>query len=78
VRSRAKDVLDAELAEMHVEIRDRLVDVVAHATRSILNEGMTMAEQRELIQNTVTNGIGRMERSLPATTPDDAQPDRGT
>lgn len=64
IRSRAKEVLDAELAEMHVEIRDRLVDVVSHATRSILNEGLTTAEQRDLIQNSVTGGIARVEHSL--------------
>jgi len=66
IRAHAKEVLDAELAEMHVEIRDRLVDVVAHATRAILNEGLTMAEQRELIQNAVTNGIDRVDHSMPA------------
>ena len=77
IRSRAKEVLDAELAEMHVEVRDRLVDVVAHATRSILNEGLTMAEQRDLIQNTVTGGIDRMELSLAEHAPDGPAQDRG-
>lgn len=64
IRARANEVLDAELAEMHVQIREALVDVVAHATRSILNEGLTMAEQRDLIQNSVSGGIARVERSL--------------
>jgi F-type H+-transporting ATPase subunit b len=66
IRAHAAEVLDAELAEMHVEIRDRLVEVVAHATRSILNEGLTMAEQRDLIQGAVSAGIDRVERALPA------------
>lgn len=66
IRTRAAAVLDEELAEMHVEIRDRLVGVVAQATRSMLNEGLSPQEQRELIQGVVSGGLDRLERSMSA------------
>jgi F-type H+-transporting ATPase subunit b len=61
IRAHAQRILDDELAEMNVEVRDRLVDLVARATRSVLNEGFSSAEQRELIQKVVSSGIDRME-----------------
>jgi F-type H+-transporting ATPase subunit b len=61
VRKHAQDVMDNEFAEMHVEIRDQLVDLVAGATRSILNESLSAQEQRELIQDAVASGIDRIE-----------------
>jgi F-type H+-transporting ATPase subunit b len=67
IKQHAQDVLDNELAEMHVEIRDQLVDLVAGATRSILNEGLSAQEQRELIQDAVATGIDRIETGGPAS-----------
>lgn len=64
IRARAAAVLDEEFAEMYVEIRDRLVGVVAQATRSLLNEGLSPQEQRELIQGVVAGGLDRLERSM--------------
>jgi hypothetical protein len=55
---------------MHVEIRDRLVGVVAQSTRALLNEGVSPHEQRQLIQGIVSSEIGHLEESaekLPAT-----------
>ena len=49
---------------MHVEMRDRLVAVVAQATRSLLNEGMTPSEQRELIEGIVGSGLAELEKSM--------------
>jgi F-type H+-transporting ATPase subunit b len=67
IRERAVKVLEEERAEMHVEIRDRLVGVVAQATRSLLNEGLSPHEQRELIQKIVSSEIGRLEGSAEGT-----------
>jgi len=64
IRTRAAAVLDEEFAEMHVEIRDRLVGVVAQATRSLLNEGLSPQEQRELIQGVVAGGLDRLEHTM--------------
>jgi F-type H+-transporting ATPase subunit b len=70
IRERAARVLEEERAEMHVEIRDRLVGVVAQSTRALLNEGVSPHEQRQLIQGIMASEIGHLEESaekLPAT-----------
>ena len=70
IRERAARVLQEERAEMHVEIRDRLVGVVAQSTRALLNEGVSPQEQRQLIQGIMASEIGHLEESaekLPAT-----------
>lgn len=61
IRERAAKVLEEERAETHVEIRDRLVGVVAQATRALLNEGLSPQEQRQLIQKIVSSQIDRLE-----------------
>ena len=61
ILSRAHKVLDEERAEMAVEVRDRLVGVVAQATRALLNEGLSAHEQRQLIQSIVSSEIDRMD-----------------
>jgi len=63
IRERAASVVQEERAEMHVEVRDRLVGVVAQATRSLLNEGLSPQEQRQLIQGIVSSEIDRLEAS---------------
>jgi F0F1-type ATP synthase membrane subunit b/b' len=72
IRQRAMRVLEEEREEMHVEIRDRLVGVVAQSTRAMLNEGVSPHEQRQLIQGILSAQIGQLEESagaLPATVP---------
>jgi F-type H+-transporting ATPase subunit b len=64
IRAHAELVLEQEVAEMHVQTRDRLVAVVAQATRSLLNEGMTPSEQRGLIEGIVGAGLVQLEDSL--------------
>jgi len=69
IRQRAVRALEEERAEMHVEIRDRLVGVVAQSTRAMLNEGVSPHEQRQLIQGIMSSQIGQLEKSaerLPA------------
>jgi len=61
IRARAEKVLEEERAEMHVEVRDRIVDVVAQATRSLLNEGLPPQEQRQLIQKILSSEIDRID-----------------
>jgi F-type H+-transporting ATPase subunit b len=53
VLARVEDALEAERAEMRAEVREELVDLVAQATRHLLNERMTIAEQRRLIEQHV-------------------------
>jgi F-type H+-transporting ATPase subunit b len=72
IRERAVKALEEERAEMHVEIRDRLVGVVAQATRSMLSEGLSPHEQRQLIQGIVSSKIDDLEKSvaeMPAAVP---------
>jgi F-type H+-transporting ATPase subunit b len=67
IRERAAKVLEEERAEMHVEIRDRLVGVVAQATRALLNEGLSPHEQRQLIQGIVSTEIDKLQASAEGT-----------
>jgi F0F1-type ATP synthase membrane subunit b/b' len=70
IRERAARVLEEERDEMRVEIRDRLVGVVAQSTRAMLNEGLSPHEQRQLIQGILSTQISQLEESaerLPAT-----------
>jgi F0F1-type ATP synthase membrane subunit b/b' len=57
VLSRVDEALETERAEMHAEIREELVDLVARATRQLLNERMTIAEQRRLIEEHVMASV---------------------
>jgi F0F1-type ATP synthase membrane subunit b/b' len=61
MRAHAEETLATEFEEMHAEIRERLVDLVAGATRSILNESFAVSEQRALIQKAILSGIERIE-----------------
>lgn len=63
-QKRAQETLDTELEEMHVEVRDKLVDLVAGATRSILSETHTPSEQRALIQKAISQGLDRMDAEV--------------
>lgn len=66
LKRHAEEVLDRELAEMRVDLRDRLVELVAGATRMVLNEGMSPAEQRSAIQEAILAGVERMQPAAPA------------
>ena len=59
ITQRAETALATELAEMNLEIREELVDIVAQATRSIMNEKMTVAEQRKLIEDTIIANVAK-------------------
>ncbi len=58
---RAEEALATETEELHAEVRDRLIEVVASATRSVLNERLSAAEQRELIQDAIMAAVRRCE-----------------
>ena len=55
--------MSTEQQEMLLELREQLVDLVSSATRSIMNEKLTVAEQRTLIENTIV-GEHECERRL--------------
>ncbi|MFA5844143.1 MAG: hypothetical protein WC971_04850 [Coriobacteriia bacterium] len=63
LEARAVEVLAAEHGDMQTEVRDRLIEVVADATRSIVNDQYTLPEQRALIQRAVIAGLERFERA---------------
>ena len=52
-----------EQQEMLLELREQLVELVSSATRSIMNEKLTVSEQRTLIENTIVGEHG-VERRL--------------
>ena len=66
VEERAESALANELAEMHIEVREELVDLVAGATRSIMNEKMSVAEQRKLIEGAIACGVEKARPKEPA------------
>lgn len=53
----AEEALENERAEAQAEIRERLIDVVARSTRAIMNERLSMAEQRKLIEGAVLASV---------------------
>ena len=57
VISRAESALDTERAEMELGIREELVDLVAQATRSIMSERVSLAEQRRLIEGAIVESV---------------------
>ena len=54
---RANSALTNERAQMLADLRDELVDLVSEATRSIMNEALTVAEQRDRIETAIAEGI---------------------
>ena len=67
VTKRAENALVTEREEMQLELRDRLVEAVASATRAIMDEQMTVSEQRTLIESAIAasvepNGKGKASR----------------
>lgn len=58
ITERAKDALATEAEEMHSELREELVSIVAQAARSVLSEKMSVAEQRAAIEQAIVGSIG--------------------
>ena len=58
ITERAKGALATEAEEMRSELREELVTVVAQASRSILSEKMSVAEQRAAIEQAIVGSLG--------------------
>lgn len=61
LREQAEAILDKERSEMLGGLQEQLIDLVTTATRQILDEGYTAAEQRELIQKSVMESLDELE-----------------
>ncbi|HET6350698.1 MAG TPA: ATP synthase F0 subunit B [Coriobacteriia bacterium] len=59
--TRADETLATETEEMHAEVREQMVDLVTRATRRILNERMTLSDQRRLIEEHVSQAVEGMQ-----------------
>ena len=57
MREHARELLELEREEMVETARERLLDVVGRATRYILSEGLSPAEQRSLIQHSIMESL---------------------
>jgi F-type H+-transporting ATPase subunit b len=55
---RAAAALVSEAEEMRGELREELVSIVAQATRSILSEKLSVAEQRTSIESAIVASLG--------------------
>jgi len=62
---RAEEALQTELAEMHLNIREELVEVVSQATRTVMNERLTVPEQRRLIETAVLSSVDKAKAEEP-------------
>lgn len=68
ILERAEIAVQTEHAEMQAEVRDILVNVVADATRSVMNEQLSLPEQRDLIQHAILDSLGKAGvKRAPAT-----------
>ena len=54
---RAHSALTNERVQMLSDLRDELVDLVSEATRSIMNEALTVAEQRDRIEGAIKSSV---------------------
>jgi F-type H+-transporting ATPase subunit b len=61
ITARAKAAMATESEEMQSELREQLVSTVAQATRSILSEKMSVAEQRTAIEAAILASLGADE-----------------
>ena len=57
VTERAKSALASERDEMEVELKDRLIEAVASATRAIMDEQLTVSEQRTLVESAIAASL---------------------
>ncbi|HEY5541113.1 MAG TPA: hypothetical protein VIL41_06640 [Coriobacteriia bacterium] len=60
---RAHAALVNERAQMQADLREQLIDLVSQATRSIMNEKLTVAEQRERIEDAIVAGVATAEQA---------------
>jgi F0F1-type ATP synthase membrane subunit b/b' len=65
ILERAEVAVQTEIAEMEAEVRDTLVNIVADATRSVMNEQLSLPEQRELIQHAILASVGHGSGQTP-------------
>lgn len=61
VRREAEQTIAKERTEMLSGVQEQLVDLVTQATRQMLDEGYTPAEQRALIQKSVMESLDDLE-----------------
>jgi F-type H+-transporting ATPase subunit b len=54
---RAQAALETEREEMLLEVREQLIEIVSAAARAMMNEKMSVAEQRKLIESAITDSI---------------------
>ena len=70
ILERAHAALANEREQMRVDLRDELVELVTEATRLVMNEALTVAEQRERIEQAVAasmevTGDGHRAKTAP-------------
>jgi F0F1-type ATP synthase membrane subunit b/b' len=63
IHERAESALATERQEMVLELREQLVEMVSSATRSIMNEKLTSAEQRALIEGGILGSMSASSNS---------------
>lgn len=64
IAERAEAALTTEMQEMQLELREQLVELVSSATRAIMNEKLTVAEQRKLIEEGIVGGVSTSRRKV--------------
>ena len=69
LRDHGRQLVEMERQEMLADARERLLEVVGSATRHILSERLSPAEQRALVQHAIMSGL---EGEQPAPVPKDA------
>ena len=75
MRGHANELLEMEREEMLANARERLLDVVGRATRYILSDGLSPAEQRSLIQHSIMESLNPSDngsKTTKTTKPTDA------
>lgn len=68
VLARVDEALETEMAEMKADVREQLVDLVAQSTRQVLNERLTVAEQRQLIEEHIIASVTPEGNESPGVT----------
>ena len=62
---RARMALVNETAQMQADLREQLVEYVSQASRSIMNEKLTVAEQRTRIEGAIVSGVATAGKAAP-------------
>jgi F-type H+-transporting ATPase subunit b len=61
IRSEVEETLDRERRELVGGVDDRLIDVVTAATRRVLDEGFSAAQQRRMIEDAIARSLDGLE-----------------